>query len=64
MGRKEGRVIKEHVQRTHGQSQRGVGSRVGGEDGWGGVGVVEGNGNNCTWTTIKTKKKKRKELKV
>ena len=27
-------VIKEHVQRTHGQSQRGVGLRVGGGGGW------------------------------
>ena len=36
MGEKGVRVVKEHVQRTHEQSQRGVGSRVGGGDGWGG----------------------------
>ena len=37
-------VVKEHVQRTHGQSQREVELRVGGG--------VEENGDNCTWTTI------------
>ena len=31
-----GRSIKEHVERTHGQSQRGVGLRVGGGEKWGG----------------------------
>ena len=30
------RAINEHVQRTHGQSQRGVGLRVGGGDWKGG----------------------------
>ena len=36
MGKRRGRVVQEHVLRTHGQSQRGrVGLRVGGEDGWG-----------------------------
>ena len=34
MGGKGGRIVKEDVKRTHGQSQRGVGSRVGGGDGW------------------------------
>ena len=29
-------VVKEHVQKTHAQSQRGLGSRVGGGDGWSG----------------------------
>ena len=33
---------------THGQSQRGLGSRVGGGDGWGSGGVVGGNGDNST----------------
>ena len=28
--------FQEHVWRTHGQNQWGVGSRVGGGDGWGG----------------------------
>ena len=41
MGEKRERAIKEHVKRTHEQSQRGIGSKVG--DGWGGLGVVGGN---------------------
>ena len=41
-GQKErGSVFKEYVQRTRGQTQRGVGLRVGGEDGW--VGMAEGS---------------------
>ena len=28
-GRKRGKGFQEHVQRTHGQNQRGIGSRVG-----------------------------------
>ena len=36
MGGKEGGAVKEHVQRTHGKSETGVGLRVGGGDGWGG----------------------------
>ena len=35
MGETRGRSIKEHGQRTHGQSQRGVGLKVGGGDGVG-----------------------------
>ena len=35
MGDNSGRAIKEHVQRTHGQSQRQVGLSVGSGDGWG-----------------------------
>ena len=35
---------KAHMDKTKG----GVGSGVGGRDGW-------GNGGNCTWTTIKKK---------
>ena len=35
MGERRGRVIKEHVKRTHGESQRGVGLKVGGGGGWG-----------------------------
>ena len=47
MSLKRGKGCQEHVKRTHGQSQRWVGSRVGGGDGW-----VEGewwgeNGDNC-----------------
>ena len=38
---------QEHVQRTHGQSQRRVGLRVGGGDGW-----VEGSGGVKMETTI------------
>ena len=34
-GRKRGKGFQEHVQRTHGQNQRGVGSRVGSGNGWG-----------------------------
>ena len=30
---KGGRVVKEHIKRTHGQSQRGIGLRVGGGGG-------------------------------
>ena len=42
MGENGGRVIKGHVYRTHGQSQSGVGLRVGGEDGGaGGSGEVK-----------------------
>ena len=33
-GEESERVIKEHVQRTYGQNQRGLGLRVGGGDGW------------------------------
>ena len=39
---------QEHVQRTHGQSQRGVGSRVGGGERWGRGEWCEKNGDNCT----------------
>ena len=34
-GGKRGTVVKEYVERTHGQRKRGVGSRVGGGGGWG-----------------------------
>ena len=34
-GGRRGKGCQEHVQRTQQQSQRGVGSRVGGGDGWG-----------------------------
>ena len=34
-GERKGRIIKEHVQRTHGQIQRRVGLRVGGREWWG-----------------------------
>ena len=40
---KGGRVIKEHVKRTHGQSQGGVGLRVGGGR-WGWLGWGESGG--------------------
>ena len=33
---KRGKGFQEHVERTHGQNQRGVGSREGSGDGWGG----------------------------
>ena len=47
MGENRGRVVKEHVYRTHGQSQRQVGLRVRFGDGWGGS--VEGeNGDTST----------------
>ena len=36
------KCFQEHVQRTHGQNQRGAGSRVGSGNGWGGGGVVGG----------------------
>ena len=35
MGERRGRVVRERVERTHGQSQMRVGLRVGGEGGWG-----------------------------
>ena len=38
---------QEHVQRTQGQRQRGVGSRVGGGDGW-----DEGSGGEKMETTV------------
>ena len=34
-GSRRGKGFQEHVQRTHGQNQRGVGLRVGSGDGWG-----------------------------
>ena len=48
MGERKGRVVKEYVYRTHGQSKSGVGLRVGGGDGQGWGGVVEENGDNST----------------
>ena len=43
MRENRGKFIKEHVKRTHGQSQRGVGLREGGGAGWaGGAGQVRG----------------------
>ena len=32
---KRGKRVKEHVMKTHGQTQKWVGLRVGGEGGWG-----------------------------
>ena len=46
--RKSGRVIKEHVLRTHGQSQRGIGLRVGG---WVG-GARKGRGGKVETTVL------------
>ena len=38
-----------HIFRTHGQNQKGIGSRVGSGDGWGrGEWRWGGNGDNCT----------------
>ena len=54
-GDRRGRVVKEHVWRTHGESQRGVGLRVGGGDElvrW--MFRLE-NVDNCTWRIIKNK---------
>ena len=48
MGTSGRRVVKEHVQRTHGQSQRRGGLRVGGGDGCGWGKWWEENGDNCT----------------
>ena len=48
---------------THGQSQRGLGSRVGGGDGWGGWEWKGESGDNCTWTTIKIIFKENKNKK-
>ena len=59
MWRKAGRVVKEHVQRTHRQSQRRVGSRVGGGDGWGGGGVVDGKWRQRYLSKTKKMKKKK-----
>ena len=47
------RVINEHVWRTHGQSQRRVGLRVGGGGGWSEGKWWWENGDNCIRTTIK-----------
>ena len=48
MGERRGRVIKEHVYRTHGQSQRRdrTEGRRQGYVGW--VRELGGNGDNCT----------------
>ena len=60
-----GNGFQECVQTTHGQNQKGVGSRVGSGDVWGGGLGWEENGDNCTWTTIKKSiKKKRIEIVV
>ena len=42
-----GKGFQEHVSGTHGQNQRGVGSRVGGGDGWG-----EGSGGGQMETIV------------
>ena len=42
-GGKRGKGFQEHVERTHGQSQRGAGPRVGSGDGWGGGGSSGGD---------------------
>ena len=52
-----GKGCQEHIQRTHGESQKRVGLRVGDGDGWGGEEWWEENGDNCMWTTIKNVKK-------
>ena len=46
-GENKGRVINEHVLRTHGQSQSRVGSRVGGGDGCSGWEWWGENGDDC-----------------
>ena len=46
-GGKRGWIVEEHVWKTHGQSQRGLGLRVGG-----GVGWVWGNGAGKMETTV------------
>ena len=46
-GERRGSVIKEHVLRTHGQSQRRVGLGVGGGGRWGGEEWWQENGDNC-----------------
>ena len=50
---KGGKGFQEHVQRTNGQSQRRVRSRVRSGDGWGHGEWWGENGDNCTWTIIK-----------
>ena len=42
---------------------KGIGLRVGGEDGWGGEPWWGENGDNCTRTRIKQKTTKKKEQK-
>ena len=44
---KRGRVIKEHVKRTHGQRQSGERWQVGGGGGWGEGKWWWENGDNC-----------------
>ena len=48
MEKRKGRVVKEHVYRTHGQSQRGVVLRVGRDSGWGGGKWWQENRDNWT----------------
>ena len=47
-----------YKERTHGQSQRGVGSRVGGGDGWGMGGVV---GDKWRQLYLNSNKKRQRE---
>ena len=47
------RVIKEHVGRTNGQSQKGVGLKGVGGGGLGGDKWWWVNGDNCIQTTVK-----------
>ena len=58
-GGEKGKGFQEHLQRRHGQNQKGVGLRMGGGDGWGGGSGGGGNGDNCTQTTIKRKNQRR-----
>ena len=46
-GGKKGKGFQEHLQRTHGQNQRGVGLSVGVYNGWGGR-----NGGDKMETTV------------
>ena len=63
MGERRGRVIKEHVYTTHGQSQRVEGLKVEGGGRWSRGKWWQENGDNCTPTTIKKKHLKSQEKK-
>ena len=62
MGERRESFVEKYVLRTHGQRQRGIGLRVGGSGVWGGGKWWWENGDNCTCTTIKKKRKQGKIL--
>ena len=57
-GGEKGKGFQEHLQRRHGQNQKGVGSRMGGGDGWSWGGMVRGKWRQLYLNNNKKLKKK------